>query len=93
MGRYEELTKKRDAEGLSDDEANELGKLEAKREGEEYEGNADDPPIEVRAERIGADPETATEEEVATEEHKDVDDTVLTRERERAAEGDNPPVA
>ncbi|HYH28354.1 MAG TPA: hypothetical protein VEA19_06235 [Actinomycetota bacterium] len=93
MDRYEELDAKRQGEGLTEDEANELGRLEAERAGRPYEGNADDPPLEVRAERVGADPEEATEEEVAATEEKDVDDTVLTDERRRANERDNPPVA
>ncbi len=50
MGRYEDLTAKRDSEGLTDDEADELGRLIAEREGKPY-SNADDPPPEVEGER------------------------------------------
>jgi hypothetical protein len=49
-GRYEELTEKRDSIGLTHDEADELGRLMAEREGKPY-GNADDPPEEVEEER------------------------------------------
>ena len=92
--RYRELdAKRRSAEGLTEEEANELGRLDAERAGRPYEGNADDPPLEVRAERVGADPEEATEEEIAATEETDIDDTVLTDERLRAAEKDIPPVA
>jgi hypothetical protein len=42
MGRFEELTRKRDSEGLSQEEADELGRLTAQREGKEYEGSAED---------------------------------------------------
>jgi hypothetical protein len=41
--RYDELIAKRDGEeGLSDDEANELGKLIAEKEGTAYEGHGPD---------------------------------------------------
>jgi len=40
--RYTELVGKRDSEGLSDDEANELGRLEAEKEGVPYEGHGPD---------------------------------------------------
>ena len=92
--RYRELDAKRlSPEGLTEAEANELGRLDAERAGRPYEGNADDPPLEVRAERVGADPEEATEEKIVAEEQKDVDDTILTDERLAAAEKDIPPVA
>ncbi len=63
MGRYEELIEKRDAEGLSREEATELGRLMAERRGEVYEGNAADPPpdVEMRRESV---PEDEIEEEV-----------------------------
>jgi len=48
--RFEELTEKRDGIGLTRDEADELGRLMAEREGKPY-GNADDPPEEVEEER------------------------------------------
>jgi hypothetical protein len=88
MGRYEDLIAKRDSEGLSEDEANELGRLIAQQEGEPY-ANADDPPPDVEAERKSKDPEEATRDEV----ERDVDDSVLTKEREKGNEVDNPPVA
>jgi hypothetical protein len=92
MDRYEELDAKRQGEGLTLEEANELGRLEAERDGREYEGNAEDPPPEVRAERVGADPEEVTEAEIEAKE-RDVDDTILTDERRKAAEVDTPPPA
>jgi hypothetical protein len=89
MGRYEDLVAKRDDEGLSEDEADELGKLIAEREGKPY-SNADDPPPEVEAERASKT-EEELEEEVETE--RDVDDSVLTEEGQKGREVDNPPVA
>jgi len=89
MGRYEDLTAKRDSEGLTEDEANELGRLMADREGKPY-GNADNPPPEVESERV-SETEEETREEVETE--TDVDDSVLTKEGEPGREVDNPPVA
>ncbi len=62
MDRYQELVKKRDGEGLTDEEADELGRLMAERQGEEY-ANADDPPEEVEVERVGT--VDATEKDVA----------------------------
>jgi hypothetical protein len=47
--RYEELIAKRDDVGLSDAEADELGKLMADREGDEYK-NADTSKAEEEAE-------------------------------------------
>jgi hypothetical protein len=89
MGRYEDLIAKRDDEGLSEEEADELGKLIAEREGKPY-SNADDPPPDVEAERKGKSAEEV-EDEVETE--RDVDDSVLTEEGEKGREVDNPPVA
>jgi hypothetical protein len=60
--RFEELTRKRDSEGLSKEEADELGRLTAQREGTPYEGSADDPPPDVEAERRGATPAEAQEQ-------------------------------
>jgi hypothetical protein len=48
--RYEELVAKRDGVGLTDAEADELGRLMADREGDEYE-NADTLRAEEAAER------------------------------------------
>jgi hypothetical protein len=48
--RFRELTEKRDGPGLSNEEADELGRMMAEREGKPY-GNADDPPEEVEEER------------------------------------------
>ena len=50
MARYEDLIAKRDSEGLTDTEADELGRLIAEREGKPY-ANADNPPPEVESER------------------------------------------
>jgi hypothetical protein len=93
MGRYEELIEKRDGEGLSDDEVDELGKLMAEREGKSYEGNAEDPPLEVEAERVSKDPEELVQEGQATRDSKDVDDSVMTREGEPGRQQDAPPPA
>ena len=93
MDRYDELdAKRRGSEGLSDDEANELGRLEAERRGAEY-SNASRPPPEVLAERDTEEPEAATAEQREAEEHEDIDATVWSREREKGAQVDNPPVA
>ena len=91
--RYQELDRKRQGEGLTEEEANELGKLEAERSGQDYEGNADDPPLEVRAERVGADPEEVTEAEVEIKENRDVDDSIQTPERLAGEQVDVPPPA
>jgi hypothetical protein len=93
MGRYEELIEKRDGQGLSDEETDELGKLMAQREGDAYEGNADDPPLEVEAERVSKDPEEYIEEVKATKDSRDVDDSVMTREGEPGRQKDAPPPA
>ena len=55
--RYQQLMQKRDGSGLTDDEANELGRLMAEKEGLEYEGhgakNFDESSEEIReAERV-----------------------------------------
>jgi hypothetical protein len=104
QARYDELIGKRDGEGLTADEANELGRLMAEKEGrpEDY-GNADRPPDEVEIARTGiADSEEelqAVQEERAQREDdvplldKEVDDTPLDREKKAAQERDNPPVA
>jgi hypothetical protein len=54
MDRYQQLIEKRDSEGLTKDEADELGKLLAERKGkgDEY-ANAQDPPEEVELARTG----------------------------------------
>lgn len=80
VDRYQELLQKRDGPGLSDREADELGRLMAQREGEAYEGNADDPPPEVEAERVSQDPAEYVEEQEASKASRDVDDSVMTRE-------------
>lgn len=64
MDRYEQLIEKRDGEGLTDDEAAELGRLMAERRGESYEGHADDPPPDVELRRKSV-PEDEIEEELA----------------------------
>jgi hypothetical protein len=90
MGRYEDLIAKRDSEGLSEGEANELGQIIAEREGKSY-ANADEPPPSVEAERRSDPEEAAVRDEVETE--RDVDDSVLTEEGHKGREVDNPPVA
>jgi hypothetical protein len=89
MARFEDLIAKRDSEGLTDNEADELGRLIAEQEGKPY-SNADNPPPDVESERR-SEPEEATRDEVETE--RDVDDSVLTKEGEPGREVDNPPVA
>lgn len=89
MDRYEELLRKRDAEGLTREEADALGEMIAEREGKPY-GNADNPPPAVQEER-GDVPEEDTRDEVETD--RDVDDSVLTEEGQKGREVDNPPVA
>jgi hypothetical protein len=61
MDRFQELLEKRDTEGLSGDEANELGMMEAERRGAEYH-NAENPPPDVEAERVART--DVTEEDV-----------------------------
>jgi hypothetical protein len=56
-GRFAELTEKRDREGLSPEEADELGRMMAERAGKPY-ANAQTPPPEVEDERHGAGGDT-----------------------------------
>jgi hypothetical protein len=91
--RYQQLIEKRDGPGLSDNEVDELGKLMADREGKAYEGNAEDPPLEVEAERLSKDPEEYVEEVQASKDSRDVDDSVMTREGEPGRQKDAPPPA
>ena len=85
MGRYEELIDKRDSEGLSGDEATELGKLMAEREGKDYEGNAENPPLDVEVERVGGGEEGVTEEDI--EQAGEVKEAEKAREAEKADAG------
>ena len=80
MSRYDELDEKRRTRGLTDDEANELGRLEAERMGREYEGNADNPPPGVRADDSAVETADATTEKEAAG----------PREPERRAQVNNP---
>ena len=59
--RFQELARKRDGEGLSDEEANELGRLIAEREGKPYRNASDIHPDDPKPN--GA---TAAEHEEAT---------------------------
>jgi hypothetical protein len=74
--RYEELTRKRDESGLTVEEANELGKLMAEKEGREEDyANATNPPEEVEVERTGTvesedELQAEKEEEQAKEEER-----------------------
>jgi hypothetical protein len=102
--RYQELSKKREESGLTVEEANELGRLIAEKEGrgEEY-ANATRPPEDVEVERTGLaeseeEMEAVQEERAERDEElplleKEVDDTPLDREKKAAQESDNPPVA
>jgi hypothetical protein len=101
--RYQELLKKREESGLTGEEAAELGRLMAEKEGrgDEY-ANADRPPEEVEIARTGLaeseeEMEAVQEERAEREEEvpllkKEVDDTPLDEEKEAAQEEDNPPV-
>jgi hypothetical protein len=51
MDRYQELLEKRRGTGLTREEADELGRMEAERRGSEYR-NVDNPPPDVEAERV-----------------------------------------
>jgi hypothetical protein len=90
--RYHELIEKRDSTGLSLEEAEELGKLMAEREGKEYEGSADAPPEDVELRRVSV-PEQEIEEQVESKTYRDVDDTVMTREGQAGRDKDFPPPA
>jgi hypothetical protein len=92
MDRYRQLIEKRGGPGLSDEEADELGRLMAERQGEHY-ANADDPPLDVEAERESKETEEYIEEQRESREGRDVDDAVMTREGQPSRETDNPPVA
>jgi hypothetical protein len=92
MDRYQELIEKRDGPGLSDEEADELGRLMAERQGEPY-ANADNPPLDVEAERESKDTEDYVEEQRESREGRVLDDAVMTREGQPSRETDNPPVA
>jgi hypothetical protein len=63
--RFDELTKKRDEEGLSDDEADELGRMIAEKEGKPY-ANAE----EIHADEESGDTPEAWEAEREAEEEK-----------------------
>ena len=100
--RLEELMEKRRGEGLSDDEANELGRLMAEDAGVPY-ANAESPPEEVEVERDAVAAEDGEEARVAAEQpdeieegerlDRDVDDTVLDDRRRAAQDTDLPPPA
>ena len=94
MGRYEDLTKKRDDTGLTKDEADELGKLMAERRGKPH-GTADDPPEDVEVERSGTveTVEELDQEKRDQERDKDVDESVHDRQRQTAMDRDEPPPA
>ncbi|HZB03853.1 MAG TPA: hypothetical protein VE737_05960, partial [Actinomycetota bacterium] len=71
MDRYRQLIEKRGGPGLSDEEADELGRLMAERQGEQY-ANADDPPLDVEAERESKETEEYIEEQRESREGRDV---------------------
>jgi hypothetical protein len=87
MGRYEDLTEKRDGQGLSRDEADELGRLMAEREGKAGEyGNAENPPPDVEVERVGK--EEVTEQDVRqVEELKEAEKAQQAEKAEAAPKG------
>jgi hypothetical protein len=99
MDRYQQLIEKRQGEGLTEDEANELGRLMAERRGEEY-ANADDPPEEVEIERVGtvdateddaAELEKQKEEEKARQEEKAATPPKGTEQRPEKVHRADPP--
>ena len=94
MGRFEDLTKKRDESGLTKDEADELGKLMADRRDEPY-GNAQSPPEDVEVERSGTAEgvEELEEEKRDQDQEKDVDESIHDRQRQAAMDRDEPPPA
>ena len=85
QARFEELEKKKTEEGLSDEEANELGRLYAEKEGEPY-SNADmQPPEEETPEAWKAE---AEEQEVKDREERGEAEPVDTTE---GPEGEHKP--
>jgi hypothetical protein len=92
-GRYEDLIDKRDGEGLTDEEATELGRLIAERRGEPYEGDAQDPPPDVELRRRSV-PEDEIEEELAEDRPvgpKGTEPSLTSKEPETAPEGGQGP--
>ena len=88
MDRYEELIAKRDREGLTDEEADELGRLMAERRGERYEGDARKPPPEVAARRrSGPDDELEQLAEDRPLGPKGTEPDLTSKEPETAPEG------
>jgi len=85
MGRYEDLIEKRDSEGLTDDEAGELGRLMAERQGEEY-GNAQNPPPDVEVERVGT-AEVTNADIAHAEEAKEAEKEQQAEKAEREPKG------
>jgi hypothetical protein len=93
MGRYEDLIDKRDSEGLSQEEAEELGRLMAERRGESYEGDAQDPPPDVELRRVSV-PEEEIEEELAEQRPvgpKGTEPNLTSKDPETAPEGGQGP--
>ena len=88
--RFRELDEKRRGRGLTAEEANELGRLDAERAGREYEGNAQNPPPEVEAEREVAGAEDVLSEREAAEVRRDVDDPIRSVDPD-AKQGDDRP--
>jgi hypothetical protein len=67
--RYQELLRKRDQAGLSDDEASELGRMIANRQGKPYRGPKDIDPDDAEPQEVTpVVREEATEREEAGEE-------------------------
>ena len=101
-GRLQELMEKRRGAGLTDAEADELGRLMAEDAGEPY-ANADNPPEDVEVERDAVAAEDKEEEEVAAEQpeeieegertQRDVDESIMDRGRRALHEKDVPPPA
>ena len=92
QARMDQLKEKRSGEGLTEEEANELGRLMAEERGEPY-GNADNPPEDVEVERDAVEAEEKAEIEEGEREDRDVDESVQDDERLAAEQKDLPPPA
>lgn len=72
--RFRELEEKRDSEGLTDEEASELGRMLAEREGREYGDAKSQPDPESEPEDESADEPSSEAQLKELREHPDVHD-------------------
>ncbi|CAN5162269.1 hypothetical protein BH20ACT24_BH20ACT24_00740 [soil metagenome] len=84
--RFEQLERKRDSEGLSDEEADELGRMMAERAGKPY-ANAEDRPS-LQDEPVAWEEEAKREEEAGEDASGSTDPDDL-----RLSDTERPPVA